>query len=276
MELKTFRNNFLPTGMDKAQRDTVISAIFNEVTGRDFVTSLVMGYELDADELAKMNEYAARVQNGEPVQYVLGKWDFMGRSFAVDERVLIPRADTELLCELALEHIASMGSDVSVLDLCTGSGCIGISISLDAKNTSVFCSDISEDALCVAYENAKTLGAQIEFIQSDMLTNCGVYDVIVSNPPYIPSSIVDELDTSVKNFEPRGALDGGDDGLDFYRIIANEAKSHLTKNGALFLEIGYDQRDSVCKLLKDRGYINIECYKDIAQNDRVIKCILKG
>ena len=276
MELKTFRNDFLPAGMDKAQRDTVISAIFNEVTGRDFVTSLVMGYELKADELIKMQEYTKRVLEGEPVQYVIGKWDFMGRSFAVDNRVLIPRADTELLCELALEHIESISSNVRVLDLCTGSGCIGISLSLDAKNATVSCSDISEDALCVAGENAKTLGAEIEFIQSDMFANCDKYDVIVSNPPYIPSNTVDELDASVKDHEPRGALDGGDDGFDFYRIIASEAKSHLTKNGALLLEIGYDQRVTVCELLVQQGYSNIECYKDIAQNDRVIKCIWKG
>ena len=219
MELKTFRNNFLPTGMDKAQRDTVISAIFNEVTGRDFVTSLVMGYELKSDELAKMQEYTKRVLEGEPVQYVIGKWDFMGRCFAVDKRVLIPRADTELLCELALEHIESISSNVRVLDLCTGSGCIGISISLDAKNARVCCSDISADALSVANQNAKMLGAEVEFIQSDMLKNCGEYDVIVSNPPYIPSRTVDELDASVKDFEPRGALDGGDDGAVYPRLV---------------------------------------------------------
>ena len=276
MELKIFRNNFIPEGMDKSQRDTVIAAIFNDVTGRDFVTSLIMGYELKGDELDKMNSYAQRVLDGEPVQYVLGKWDFMGRSFNVDSRVLIPRADTELLCELALEHISALEFAPRVLDLCTGSGCIGISLSLDAKGAKVSCSDISCDALDVASGNAKSLGAEIEFIHSDMFKNCGEYDIIVSNPPYIPSITVDGLDNSVKDYEPRNALDGGNDGLDFYRIIANEAKLHLTNNGALLLEIGYDQKESVSKLLEDNGYSNVECYKDVANNDRVIKCIWKG
>ena len=273
MELKTFRNNFLPEGMDKAQRDTVISAIFNEVTGRDFVTSLVMGYELKADELIKMQEYTKRVFEGEPVQYVLGKWDFMGRSFAVDKRVLIPRADTELLCELVLEYIEGISSNIRVLDLCTGSGCIGISLSLDAKNVTVSCSDISEDALNVARDNAKMLGAEIEFIQSDMLTNCDEYDVIVSNPPYIPQTELSLMNAETK-FEPETALLCDGDGLKFYRVISEKYNSSLKDGGMLAFEVGFSQAQSVCEILKQNGYKDIKTVKDYNGTDRVV-CAIK-
>ncbi len=276
MDLRTLRNDFVIPGKEKYECDIIFAIAFEHVTKRDCRTSMIIGYDLSGTEERELRCILERVQKGEPIQYVTGTWEFMGRPFIVTPDVLIPRADTEILCEHALNYIKGLDRSVSVLDLCTGSGCIGISIACLAKNSSVTCADISQNALCIAKRNAQLNNVNIETILSDMLENCGVYDVITSNPPYIPSKTIDELEKEVKDHEPHMALDGGCDGLDFYRIIARDAKKHIFCGGRLFVEIGYDQRESVKTLFSDAGYVNIECVKDYGGNDRVIICEYRG
>jgi release factor glutamine methyltransferase len=188
----------------------------------------------------------ARVDEGAPLQYLLGKANFYGKDFLVDKRVLIPRFDTEILVEQALKEIGER--EVSVLDMCTGSGAVAITIDLNS-NAKVVASDISKDALEVAKRNNDELLASVTFIESDLFENVeGKYDLIVVNPPYIPSSDVLTLDKEVKDYEPHLALDGGVDGLDIYRKIANEYKNYLNENGVLMLEIGIGQKDAIEEL----------------------------
>lgn len=216
---------------------------------------------------------------GEPLQYITGEQEFMGLSFHVDERVLIPRLDTEILAEEALAVIAADSGQASacgspeVLDLCCGSGAIGLSIAALAPETKVTLTDISEDALEVAKLNARTLNVEdrVTLVQSDLFEKIqGGFDLIVSNPPYVRSDIIPTLDTEVKDHEPMLALDGGADGLDIYRKIAEEAADHLNDNGCLMMEIGFDQAEVIKKLLEEDGrYTGIQIKKDLAGLDRV-------
>ncbi len=226
---------------------------------------------------------------GEPLQYIVGSVEFMGLKFEVDKSVLIPRQDTETLVEDAIDIISKgsiRGSEISkerkkwaVLDLCTGSGAIGISISKLCDNVKVSCSDISSKAVEVCKKNAENngLSKRISFNVGNLLEpfvgRFGVtkFDMIISNPPYIPTATIPTLMREVKDNEPISALDGGTDGLDFYREIIENAHRHLNKRGVLMLEIGHDQKSSVESLLKDNGsYDNIRCYKDLPGNDRIM------
>ena len=207
-----------------------------------------------------------RCKNGEPVQYVTGSADFYGRSFEVNANVLIPRFDTENLVKAALDRTED---GAEVLDLGTGSGCILITLCLEKKlkGTGV---DISKEALAAAKKNAQTLGASCEFMESDLFSNVkGYFDTIVSNPPYIRTGEIAGLETQVRDHEPVTALDGGADGLDYYRRIIPEAKDHLKENGWLCLEIGFDQGEAVSGMLADAGYEEIGILADLAGNDRV-------
>lgn len=213
-----------------------------------------------------------------PLQHLTGSQDFMGLTFKVTPDVLIPRLDTETVVEEAMKLVPK-NSDI--LDLCSGSGAIGISLAklADAKVT---CTDISEEALKVAEGNASLNKVKVKFIKSDMFESLrgGIikkkYDMIISNPPYIPKDVIETLDIEVKDHEPRLALDGGDDGLDFYRIIAKEAPEFLRKNGILVLEIGDDQGESVPELLRETdAFSAIETKKDLAGLDRMVIAVLK-
>lgn len=204
-----------------------------------------------------------------PLQHITGEAYFYGRRFCVNENVLIPRADTEIIVEEAIKHIHP-GMDV--LDLCTGSGCIAITLALETK-AKLTASDLSKTALDVARKNADTLGADVGFIKSDMFKSITErYDVIVSNPPYIRSSDIDSLQDEVRLHDPREALDGGADGLEFYRIIASEARNYLKPDGRLLLEIGYDQAQDVSTLLWQAGFADVEVRKDLGGLDRVVSC----
>lgn len=217
------------------------------------------------------------LKSGKPLQYITNKQEFMGLDFYVDENVLIPQPDTEILVEEVLKKIEKLNGKTNVLDICTGSGAIAVSIAKNATNVNVTMSDISENALKVAQKNAKTNEVldKCKFIKSNMFENIEEkYDVIVSNPPYIKSKIIKTLEKEVQN-EPLIALDGGEDGLDFYKIIIQTAYKHLKENGILALEIGYDQKEEVIKLIEESNkYINIYCKKDLAGNDRIIICNL--
>lgn len=208
---------------------------------------------------------------GRPLWYIIGDTDFCGYTIKVDERVLIPRPETE---ELAMMAVKTLEDGQSVLDLCTGSGAIAIAIKketekrgLQIKTTAV---DISADALEVAKENAEVNGAEITFVQSDLFKRLrGRFDVIVSNPPYIPTAVVDTLQTEVKNFEPRLALDGGADGLDIYRRIAEDAMRYLNRNGVLIMEVGEGEAEKVAKMFPAGAYSMI--VKDFNGVDRYVK-----
>jgi release factor glutamine methyltransferase len=211
-----------------------------------------------------------------PLQYIIGEWEFMGLPFKVNENVLIPRQDTEVLVEKAFKVVENElninDKNVSVMDMCTGSGCIGISVAFKYKNINVVCADISKEALEVAKENARMNNVEnISFVESDLFRNItGKYDIIIANPPYIASAECEKLMPEVKNYEPRIALDGDIDGLKFYRNIIEQSKEFLNENGYILFEIGYNQREDVVELLRENGYIDIEALKDLSGNDRVV------
>ena len=203
-----------------------------------------------------------------PVQYITGETEFMGLPFKVNSNVLIPRQDTETLVEEALKVIRP---GMKVLDMCTGSGCIIISIMHFAKEIEGFASDISRHAINLAKENAKMNNVSVTFETGDLFDHIrGNYDVIVSNPPYIRTEEIPKLMPEVQNFEPVQALDGKEDGLYFYRRIVEEAKEYLNPNGFLLFEIGYDQGKEVPELMENTGYKNVKVIKDLAGNDRVV------
>lgn len=207
---------------------------------------------------------------GKPLQYITHHQEFMNLDFYVDENVLIPQPDTETLVLQAIKRIKQYeNNNIKVLDLCTGSGAIAISLAkeFENKNVQVYASDISSKALEVAKKNAMQNNVQINFINSNMFENIDEkFDIIVSNPPYVETETIKKLSKDVQQ-EPHIALDGGFDGLEFYKIIASEYEKYLNDNGTLLLEIGYNQKQSVTELFINR---NVECIKDLAQNDRVI------
>lgn len=231
---------------------------------------------------------------GEPMQYITGVQEFMGIPFKVTPQVLIPRQDTETMIEDAIEAIEKgtlrgrpfikAAAIKEVLDLCTGSGAIGVSIAKMCPKIKVVCSDISPEALKIAEENAQTSGCKsVKFQEGDLFSPfCGKlrkrkFDLIITNPPYIQTDVIPTLQREVKDHEPMSALDGGKDGLDFYRRIAAEAPSHLNKNGVLMMEIGYDQKISVTELLQQTAkFSDIICLQDLAGKDRIIAAKLIG
>ena len=226
-------------------------------------------------EIKKENEYKSYIEEiikGKPVQYITNNQEFMKFNFYVDENVLIPQPDTEILVEEVIKRI-SMKENVEILDMCAGSGCIGISLAKSIENTKVILVDISKETVRIAKKNAMQNGVEnkVNFIQSNMFENVkGKFDIIVSNPPYIKTDVIQTLDKQVQN-EPYIALNGGKDGLDFYKILINEAYKYLKKDGKVFLEIGYDQKQEVENLAKQsKHYKKIETKKDLSQNDRVI------
>ncbi len=199
-----------------------------------------------------------------PLQHIIGETEFMGLTFKVNENVLIPRFDTEILVDEVVKYV---GDDfLKVLDMCTGSGCIAITISDMCDNATVTASDVSKDALDVAKENNTLNQTDVTFVESDL----GKFDVIVSNPPYIRTEEIENLEEEVKMHDPHLALDGGESGLDFYQVITKEAKDYLNENGLIFFEIGFDQAEEVSNILKENGYKDIVVKKDLAMNDRVV------
>jgi len=228
--------------------------------------------ELTEKELDGFMEFIARRAKREPVAYILGQWEFMGLTFDVSGDVLIPEQDSEFLVEEALRHCED---GMNFLDLCTGSGCIALSILNFTNNTRAICTDISKEALLVASKNAEKLGLseRADFLETDLFPKeVKKFDLIVSNPPYIASDVIGMLAPEVKDYEPRLALDGDSDGLSFYKRIVAMAPSYLYSSGYLIMEIGYDQAETVKKLLEENGsYHEIEVVKDFSGNDRVIK-----
>ena len=225
------------------------------------------------------NEMAAavgRVLNGEPLAYVLGQWEFYGLPLQITKDVLIPRDDTCAVTELAIKQALFLGASPRILDLCTGSGCIGLAIASRVKDAKVTLADLSKEAIAVAKKNISLnkMTGRVSCIQADALgkpsTFLGQFDMIVSNPPYITSNEMLELPDSVKNYEPHLALFGGDDGLNFYRNIADSYRAALKPGGYLCFEFGMGQGDDVCKILQMNGYTILERSRDYNDRERAV------
>ncbi len=216
-----------------------------------------------------LDKILARRKTREPLQHIFGFVPFYNIELKTDSRALIPRDETAILVEKALEFI-NQNKYKTLLDIGTGSGAIAITIKKNAPEVIVTASDISEKALSLATENAKSNDADVSFIKSDLFENIDEkFDVILSNPPYIPTKDIEKLEKEL-SFEPENALDGGADGLDFYRDIIAEAKSHINKNGLLMFEIGFDQGDAVRTLLAKNGFTETFLLKDFSGLDRIV------
>ena len=262
------------------------------LTGMDKVALFLRANEeVDPETEKKYFDLIARRAERIPLQHITGTQEFMGHTFIVSPDVLIPRQDTETLVEEAARTIQSTPKEKltfmeklrgvkewEVLDLCCGGGAIGISLAKICSNIKVTASDISSAAIKVATENADNLRAKIKFVEGDMFAphDGKKFDMIVSNPPYIRTAMISILQEEVKTHEPLGALDGGRDGLEFYRIIVEQAADYLKPGGFLMLEIGHDQGEDLRKMIKDSGkYTPAEIIRDLPGKDRVVKCQLK-
>ncbi len=227
-----------------------------------------MDEEIPVDEMKEYESVLKKRAERVPLQYITGEQEFMGLTFYVNSNVLIPRQDTETLVEEAL-NLAKPG--MRILDMCTGSGCIIISILKNKSDVKGMGCDISKQALIVAKENAKLNNVNVAFEYSDLFENIeGKFDMIVSNPPYIRSAEIPSLMPEVAQFEPLKALDGSEDGLEFYRRIIKESKNYLNADGYIIFEIGNDQGEAVSNMLTYAGYNNVRVIKDLAHNDRVV------
>ncbi len=231
---------------------------------------------LDPAELSLLRDLVKRRRHHEPIAYLRGKREFYGLTFRVDRRVLVPRPDTEALVEVALDRSRHLSLSMRMLDLCTGSGCVAITIARQRPTGSVIATDLSPDALAVARENAYRLGAyNVAFVESDLFTNVPRrrFDVITANPPYIATAEIEALMADVRDFEPRMALDGGADGLDVVRRIVDESPSFLDTNGVLAMEIGAGEADAARALFEARGYTDVRATRDYGKVERVVSGI---
>lgn len=223
--------------------------------------------EKDAEAFKRL---AKRRAGGEPTAYILGYKEFYGRKFYVNGDVLIPRPETEMLIELI-----KCEENVKILDLCAGSGCIGLTLALECKNAKVTLADISPKTVEIIKKNAENLGVEVNIVESDLFSGIeGKFDIIVSNPPYIRSETIETLENTVKDYEPRLALDGGEDGLKFYKKIIPCSKKYLSENGRIFFEMGFDEGDTIKSLLMSNTFSDVKIYKDLANLNRVISAKL--
>ena len=260
--------------------DAALDARFllEEVCGTNLQTLLVFPEKKVTEE--EVNQYRAFIQrrkDREPTAMILGEWDFMGLTFRLNKSTLIPEQDTEVLVETALEELKRRGlgeAPLRILDLCTGSGCILLSLLHELRNAGGLGTDLSEEALEAARENAVCLGLQerAAFRQGDLWEPVGDerFDLIVSNPPYIPTEVIPTLEPEVRCGEPYAALDGGEDGLVFYRRIMREAAGHLKPSGIIIVESGFDEAPQIAALMQDQKLRGIRTVKDYGGLDRVV------
>lgn len=257
-------------GFEEVRTD--VRALVFYVCGMDFMTLLRDGaLQVPKEQEIQFFSLLEERRKHVPVQYIIGEQEFCGLKFWVRPGVLIPRPETELLAEAVFQTC----SGKRVLDLCTGSGCIAVTVAKLGNPAFVAASDVSSEALAIAKENAALQEVSVTFFQGDLF-ECveGTYDVIVSNPPYIKSKVIETLMPEVRDYEPWLALDGAEDGLYFYCRICKEAKKYLAPGGRLMLEIGHDQGEAVVALLKDEGYTSMEVKQDYAGLDRMIFAVL--
>lgn len=269
------------TGKDRLEKAGIQEAaldarlLLEEVCRTDRNTLLVHGDRaVTEEEETQFRIFIERRSTHEPLQQITGWQEFMGLRFSVTEDVLVPRQDTETLVEEVMRYLRD---GMEILDVCTGSGCILLSILRYSNGCRGVGCDISEKALAVAGQNAKELGISAQFIQSDLFESIeGRFEYIVSNPPYIRKDMIPTLMEEVRDHEPLIALDGGEDGLDFYRKITREATEHLYSGGMLFFEIGYDQGEAVKLLMEEEGYEEVTVSQDLAGLDRVVYGTFNG
>ena len=269
------------TGKDRLEKAGIQEAaldarlLLEEVCRTDRNTLLVHGDRaVTEEEETQFRIFIERRSTHEPLQQITGWQEFMGLRFSVMEDVLVPRQDTETLVEEVMRYLRD---GMEILDVCTGSGCILLSLLRYSNGCRGVGCDISEKALAVAGQNAKELGISAQFIQSDLFESIeGRFEYIVSNPPYIRKDMIPTLMEEVRDHEPLIALDGGEDGLDFYRKITREATEHLYSGGMLFFEIGYDQGEAVKLLMEEEGYEEVTVSQDLAGLDRVVYGTFNG
>lgn len=255
-------------GIDERDADFVIAE-----TLHCRVTDLPLIDEISAENVREINKNLNKRKQKMPVSKIFKHAYFYGQEFKIDNGVLSPRQDSEILVETALKYIKNNRLKTA-LDLCTGSGCLAISVAKNAK-ISVTASDISTHAINIAKQNAKNNAAEVKFVKSDMFKNVrGKFDLIISNPPYIETATCQNLDDEVRLYDPILALDGGADGLDFYKIIAANAKNFLTEGGYLILEIGHNQKRAVKNAFSEYNFV--ECVLDLGGRDRVMVFKLKN
>ena len=260
--------------------DAALDARFllEEVCGTNLQTLLVFPEKKVTEE--EVNQYRAFIQrrkDREPTAMILGEWDFMGLTFRLNKSTLIPEQDTEVLVETALEELKRRGlgeAPLRILDLCTGSGCILLSLLHELRNAGGLGTDLSEEALEAARENAVRLGLQerAAFRQGDLWEPVGDerFDLIVSNPPYVPTEVIPTLEPEVRCGEPYAALDGGEDGLVFYRRIMREVAGHLKPSGIIIVESGFDEAPQIAALMQEQKLRGIRTVKDYGGLDRVV------
>lgn len=255
--------------------------LLSKVINKDRLFIMVnKDYKLSDEEIKKYLKLINIRKEKMPIKYILGTCEFMGLPFKIKEGVLIPRPDTEILVEKSIEVIKK-NNYKNISDVCCGSGIIGISLAAFINKINVDCFDIESVPLEVTYENIKLnkLEERVKVFRSNLLEyaikNSIKYDMIVSNPPYIKKNEIMDLMEDVKNYEPHVALDGGDDGLYFYKMIVEQSKDILNNEGSIAFEIGYDQKEEVSYILESNGFVNIESYKDLAGLDRVVIGTLK-
>jgi release factor glutamine methyltransferase len=233
---------------------------------------------LEGEELDRLRELVKRRRAHEPVAYLRGEREFYGLKFRVDKRVLIPRPDTEALVDVALARTANVSMSMRLCDLCTGSGCVAIAMARQRPTASVFATDISSDAIACARTNAERLGAyNVAFACGDLFAPVAgrKFDVVTANPPYIATREIETLQQDIRDFEPRVALDGGEDGLDVVRRIVRDAPASLVSGGVLAIEIGSDEGAAALALFESGGFVDVRIDKDLARLDRVVSGVAR-
>jgi len=269
--LKWATEDFRARGIENPRLD--VEVLLSRALGASRTQLVIeMMKPLAPDELARFREMVKRRRAREPVAYILGEREFYGRTFRVDSRVLIPRPDTETLVEVALARTRRVSMSARVLDLCTGSGCVAITLARERPTTSVVGADASEGAVAVAEENALRLGAyNARFVACDLYGDLpSDFDLITANPPYIPSDEVPRLSPDIEKFEPKLALDGGADGLAIAKRILEGAPEHLAAGGVLAMEVGAGQAERVAEAMRARGFAEVERARDYARIERVV------
>lgn len=266
--------DFRSRGFDSPRLDAEL--LLGQALGKTRIEIILDGERpLVRAELDAFRELVRRRRAGEPTAYLLGAREFYGTSFEVDSNVLIPRPDTEILVEVALDKTKEHAAGSCALDLCTGSGCVAIAVALKRRDWSVTGVDLSAAAVEVATRNAARVGldTSVDFKVGDLfaaITPPHQFQLITANPPYIPTDVIETLDVGIRDFEPRLALDGGPDGLVVTRRIVDEAPAWLVHDGVLAFEIGYDQGPIAIEMMQARGFVDVALHKDYGKNDRVV------
>ncbi|MBP1737441.1 MAG: Methylase of polypeptide chain release factor [Oscillospiraceae bacterium] len=270
------RQKLREVGVEEAQLEARELVCFATGKTRDeFYRDRTLYAALEVEE--RLEEITRRRLSGEPVAYILGEWEFYGMPLDISPEVLIPRSDTEVLAERAIAVAKEAGTDIRVLDLCAGSGCIGLAVAAHVPSTRVVLADVSEGALRICRQNIRrnSLAGRVTAVAADALEKpvsaMGEFQLIVCNPPYIATRDIDGLDVSVRDYEPHLALDGGADGLEFYRAVAKKWDKALCKGGTLLFEVGQGQVGDVEKILLEHGYESIQTQRDTAQIWRVVE-----